>query len=73
MASVSEGFPSVIGEAFACGIPVVSSDVGAISDLVIDGKTGYLFDAGDDNRMLEILSAIAQDNTNIKRRRKEAH
>lgn len=41
-----EGFPRVIGEAFACGKPVVASSLGAMSELVEDGKTGLLFESG---------------------------
>lgn len=41
-----ESFPMVIMEAFACGKPVVASNLGAMAELVEDGKTGLLFEAG---------------------------
>ena len=59
LASSREGFPTVVGEALACGLPVVSSDVGAISDLVIDNKTGWLFPPFDDEALLKRLEFIA--------------
>jgi glycosyltransferase involved in cell wall biosynthesis len=36
-----EGTPISIIEAMACGVPVFSTMVGAVSDLVKDGKTGF--------------------------------
>ncbi len=42
-----EGFPMVLVEAFAAGLPVVASRLGAMAELVEDGKTGLLFAPGD--------------------------
>ncbi|MCK5725240.1 MAG: glycosyltransferase family 4 protein [Thiotrichaceae bacterium] len=37
-----EGLPLTIIEAMRAGLPVIASDVGGVSEAVIDGKTGYL-------------------------------
>ena len=41
-----ENFPMTILEAFACGKPVIASNLGAMAELVEDGKTGLLFEPG---------------------------
>jgi glycosyltransferase involved in cell wall biosynthesis len=58
LASWREASPAVIGEAFACGTPVVSSDVGGISDLVQEGISGWLFPAGDDPGLGRCLEEV---------------
>jgi glycosyltransferase involved in cell wall biosynthesis len=42
LSSLSEGMPYSIMEAMASGLPIVSTDVGGISELVNDGETGFL-------------------------------
>lgn len=42
-----ENFPMAIAEAFACGVPVIGSRLGAIAEIVEDGRTGLHFTAGD--------------------------
>jgi glycosyltransferase involved in cell wall biosynthesis len=42
-----EGFPMVIAEAMACGVPIVCSRLGAMEEIVADGVTGLHFAAGD--------------------------
>tara|TARA_Y100000780_G_C13622999_1_gene393326 strand:- start:160 stop:870 length:711 start_codon:yes stop_codon:yes gene_type:complete len=44
-----EGFPMVLVEAYACGLPVIASRIGALAELVEDGVTGLLFEPGDPN------------------------
>jgi glycosyltransferase involved in cell wall biosynthesis len=42
-----ENFPMSIAEAFACGTPVICSQLGAMEELVRDGRTGLHFKAHD--------------------------
>jgi glycosyltransferase involved in cell wall biosynthesis len=48
-----EGFPMVIVEAFACGVPVLGSRLGSIQEIVADGRTGLHFAAGDSSDLAE--------------------
>lgn len=41
-----ENFPRTLVEAFACGLPVIASRIGALAELVRDGETGLLFEPG---------------------------
>jgi glycosyltransferase involved in cell wall biosynthesis len=41
-----ENFPLTLVEAFACGLPVIASRMGAMAVLIEDGKTGLLFEPG---------------------------
>lgn len=41
-----ENYPTVVLEAFACGKPVIGSNIGGIPELVKENKTGWLFEAG---------------------------
>lgn len=41
-----ENAPMTILEAFAYGKPVIGSDIGGIPEMVVDGETGLLFEAG---------------------------
>lgn len=45
--SMSEGFPTVVGESMACGTPLIASSVGGVPELVEHGITGWLLPPGD--------------------------
>lgn len=42
-----ENFPRTVVEAFAAGLPVIASRIGALASIVTDGRTGLLFETGD--------------------------
>ena len=45
--SEQESFGLAALEAMACGAPVISSDVGGLAEVVVEGETGYLCPMGD--------------------------
>jgi len=42
--SYTEGLPNIMLEAMACGTPVLATPVGAIPDIINDGKTGFIME-----------------------------
>ncbi len=61
LTSVSEGLGNVLKEALACGLPAVGPRVGGIPEIIIDGKTGYLFEKGNVEELAEKISALWND------------
>jgi glycosyltransferase involved in cell wall biosynthesis len=61
LTSISEGIPLTLIEAMAAGRPVVSTGVGGVAEVVVDGQTGLLAPAGDDETLAEHILRLADD------------
>ncbi len=63
--SSSEGLPVSIMEATSFGIPVIATDVGGTSEIVIDGKNGYLLDKNfkplELSKMINMIATMKDD------------
>lgn len=55
-----EGYPMVIREAFALGVPVAASDIGSLAD-VVDDAVGRRFRPGDPGSLLEVVRQLWDD------------
>lgn len=73
LTSESEGMPSVIIEALACGVPVVSSNVGDIEDIIQDGENGFLIDRFDNvNDYIDKITKLLSDKKVYKKMSEES-
>lgn len=61
--SESEGIPVSIMEAISFGIPIIATNVGGNSEIVIDGKNGYLLDKNFDLEDLKLLIEMSVNMT----------
>lgn len=55
--SLREQFGIVAVEAMMCGCPVIASRVGGLRDIVLDGRTGALFDPGNCGSLVAAILA----------------
>jgi glycosyltransferase involved in cell wall biosynthesis len=54
-------------EAMACGVPVISTNVGGIPEINIQGETGYLSDVGDVEDMAKHAIEMLKDDDVLQR------
>ena len=59
--SYAEGMPMAIVEAFAFGVAVIASSVGAIPELVVDRKSGLLVSPGDIDALEQAIRDLCTD------------
>lgn len=56
-----ENQPLAVLEAFACGVPVVTTRMGGLPELVREGVTGWLVEPGDERGLADVMEAVAGD------------
>jgi len=63
-----EGFPNVVLEAAAMGVPAIVTDATGAIDSVVDGQTGWVTPTHDPTSLARLLSTMAADQSDIERR-----
>ena len=67
-----EGHPWVIVESMAAGLPIVSTDQGAISECVLEGRNGFIVPAGDPEAIARRLEDLIMNSGLRERMGKES-
>ncbi|MCZ7546551.1 MAG: glycosyltransferase family 4 protein [Anaerolineae bacterium] len=62
-----EQYPMAVAEAMALGVPVVASRMGGMPELVLEGETGLLFEAGRADELAAHLKRLAADPALVRR------
>ena len=53
-----EGFPLVVAEAFAAGLPIIASRIGGLAESVSDGHTGWLVSPANPDELSNVVSRV---------------
>jgi glycosyltransferase involved in cell wall biosynthesis len=56
-----EGLPNVLQESMAMNVPVISSRIGGVPEVVFDGQTGYMFEPGNSALLAEVILKLWTD------------
>lgn len=67
-----EGMPLSVLEAMSCGVPVVASNVTGNRDVVIHGRTGFIYDSEEPDEAAGYLITLAEDRNLWKKLSEEA-
>jgi glycosyltransferase involved in cell wall biosynthesis len=67
-----EGLPKTIVESFCHGTPVVASSVGAMPELIEEGRTGLLFELGNARALARAVADLAARPERLAEMRREA-
>jgi glycosyltransferase involved in cell wall biosynthesis len=58
LSSLSEGMPLVNLEAMACGVPVITTDVGGAAEAVLDGQSGLVVPPADPDSLARAIGRL---------------
>jgi glycosyltransferase involved in cell wall biosynthesis len=67
-----EGLPNVLLESMSMGVPVVSSNIGGVSEIVIEGETGYVVEPGDKSALAGAIENVWGDQRNYQKMKLKA-
>jgi glycosyltransferase involved in cell wall biosynthesis len=67
-----EGLPNVLLESMSMGVPVVSSNLGGVPEIVIDGKTGFMVEPGNSDQLANAILKLWDDRTSYTNMRQNA-
>lgn len=56
--SIDEGLPYTLVEAINCGVPLISTRVGGIPEILYDGENGILIESGSVSQITEALNTL---------------
>ena len=68
-----DNLPTVIMEAMATGLPVVSTNIGGIPEMVIENETGFLVQSGDAAAMADAIEKVINDASSAARLGRSGH
>lgn len=64
LSSLTEGWPNVVGEAMALGLPIVATDCSpGVREFLEDGRCGLLVPPGDRRALADAIQRLLADNT----------
>ena len=61
LTSFHEGFPNVVLEYMSAGLPVVATNVGGVSEVLEDGREGFIIPSDDDGALADRLRDLLRD------------
>lgn len=67
----NEGFPNAVMEAMAASLPVIATDTGGTTELVVEGETGLIVQPGDVDELANAIAKLCRD-SELRRKMGEA-
>ncbi|NOR90055.1 MAG: glycosyltransferase [Anaerolineales bacterium] len=68
-----EGLPNVLQESMAMKVPVIASDLGGVSEVVLDGQTGLLVKSGDVAELASAINTLWSDQVSCQKMGDDGH